>query len=72
MPHDDQTGPLPPDRSYELFATGTPAMVPDPMRRRFYFGGNIYEGWSTVPEQHKLPGFGRPERRTFEIFSFSW
>ena len=43
VPHDDQTGPRPPERSYVLFATGSPTPEPGP-KRRFYFGGNIYEG----------------------------
>ena len=40
--------------------------------RRFYFGGNIYKGWSTVPEQYKAPGFSRPwsSRHTIRIFTF--
>ena len=42
--------------------------------RRFYFGGNIYEGWSSVPEQYKAPDFIRPEpsRHTVRIFTFKF
>ena len=73
VPHDDQTGPRPPERSYVLFATGS-LTTELGTTRRFYFGGNIYEGWSTVPEQYKAPDFSRPEpgRHTVRIFAFTW
>ena len=73
VPHDDQTGPRPPEHSYELFATGTPTTRPS-MTRRFYFGGNIYEGWSTVPEQYKTPNFTRSDQspHTIKIFTFKF
>ena len=73
VPHDDQTGPQAPERSYVLFATGTASTEPG-TRRRFYFGGNIYEGWSTVPAQYKTPDFSRPgpSRHAVRIFSFKW
>ena len=35
VPHDDQTGPCPPEHSYELFATGRPTTEPG-TTRRFY------------------------------------
>ena len=73
VPHDDQTGPRPPEHSYVLFATGSPTTELG-TTRRFYFGGNIYEGWATVPEQYKAPDFSRPEpgRHTVRIFAFTW
>ena len=73
VPHDDQTGPHPPERSYVLFATGTATTEPV-TKRRFYFGGNIYEGWSTVPAQYKAPDFSRPgpSRHAVRIFTFRW
>ena len=74
VPHDDQTGPHPPQHSYVLFATGGSPTAEPGATQRFYLGGNIYEGWSTVPEQYKVPDLGRPERRrhTVRIFSFTW
>ena len=74
VPHDDQTGPHPPQHSYVLFATGGSPTAEPGAPQRFYLGGNIYEGWSTVPEQYKAPDLGRPERRrhTVRIFSFTW
>ena len=71
VPHDDQTGPRPPEHSYELFAKGSPTTEPG-TTRRFYFGGNIYEGWSTVPDQHKVQDFTRPDPnpQMIRIFTF--
>ncbi len=71
VPYDDQTGPRPPEHAYDLFATGIPTTEPS-TTRRFYLGGNIYEGWSTVPDQYKAPDFPRPDpgRHTIRIFSF--
>ncbi len=71
VPHDDQTGPRPPEHFYELFATGSPTIKPG-TTRRFYFGGNIYEGWSSVPDQYKALDFTRPDpgRHTIKIFTF--
>ena len=71
VPHADQTGPRPPEHSYELFATGSPTTEPG-TERRFYFGGNIYEGWSTVPDQHKVRDFTRPDPnpQMIRIFTF--
>ena len=73
VPHDDQIGPRPPEQSYVLFATASPTAEPG-ATPRFYFGGNIYEGWSTVPERFKAPAASRPEprRNTFRIFTFTW
>ena len=73
VPHADRTGPRPPERSSELFATGSPTTEPS-TTGRFYFGGNIYDGWSTVPERYKAPPF-RPElpaRDTIRIFTVTW
>ncbi len=73
VPHGDQAGPHPPQHSYVLFAPGSPTAEPD-ATRRFYFGGSIYEGWSTVPERYKAPDPSRPDpaRRTVRLFTFTW
>lgn len=71
VPHSDQTGPHPPEHSYELFLEVSPATDPDPMRH-FYFGGNIYEDWSNVPDHYKVLDFTRPgpNQRKARIFTF--
>ncbi len=60
VPHDDQTGPRPPEHSYVLFATGSPTTELG-TTRRFYFGGNIYEGWSTRRKAKWLNAVRRDE-----------
>ena len=73
VPHVDKTGPRAPERSYDLFASGSPTTEPG-KTRRFYFGGNIYEGWSSVPDQFKAQDFTKaePGRLKIEIFTFEF
>ena len=68
VPHVDRTGPRPPEHSYELFVTGS-STTESNRTRRFYFGGDVYENWSTVPERYKDPGFSRPVQG-LRIFTF--
>ena len=72
VPSNDRTGPRPPERSYMLSATGSP--ITDATTGRFYFGGEVYEGWAAVPEQFKSPVRSQPElrRSTVKIFTFKW
>ncbi len=70
VPHDDRIGPRPPEHSYELFAARTPLAEPGGTRR-FYIGGDIYEGWSAVPDRYTASDFDRPVRE-FKLFSFSF
>ena len=67
VPHDDRTSPRPPEDSYVLFATGSPT-IESSGTRRFYFDGNVYVGWSSVPGRHKDPDFSGP----VESFSFTF
>ena len=75
VPHDDQAGPRPPEQSYELFMADGPTRESG-STLRFYIGGNIYDGWSTVPNQYKAPPLEtmQPSRNTMRIplFSFTW
>ena len=68
VPHDDRAGLLPPERSYLLFAEDSPITEPG-STRRYYFGGNVYDDWSTVPARHKSPDFIRPVEG-LRIFTF--
>ena len=68
VPHDDRAGLLPPERSYLLFAEDSPTTEPG-TTRRYYFGGNVYDDWSTVPARHKSPDFIRPVEG-LRIFTF--
>ena len=70
VPHDDQTGPRPPEHSYLLFETASPTIEAS-VTRRFYFGGNVYDGWSTVPDRYKGgPDFSRPVEGFSITFKF--
>ena len=70
VPHDDRIGPRPPERTYELFATSTPLAEPG-TTGRFFIGGDIYEGWSAVPDRFTASEFERPARE-FKLFTFSF
>jgi hypothetical protein len=69
----DQVGPTPPDQSYALLtsAAGVPGTATD---RAFYFGGEIYEDWASVPQRYKTSDVDAPEpaRPASNIFRFSW
>ena len=69
LPRDDQAGPNPPEHSYLLFDTGKAGAEPASGARRFYFGGNTYEGWSTVPDRYKALKPHQPEPG-LRIFTF--
>ena len=65
----DQAGPTPPERSYQLFT------MPDtPATQHFFFGGNVYRDWASVPDHYKLTGQQRPDPRASmgTIFQFRW
>jgi polar amino acid transport system substrate-binding protein len=69
VPQSDQTGPAPPQRSYDLFRM--PGVRPD---QHFFLGGNVYLDWASVPDHYKLTGDSRPDPRasTVPIFQFRW
>ena len=53
VPADDQAGPDEPIRAYELRSIVWP--VEERVRSpRFFMGGNVYQGWSTVPQSYKV------------------
>ena len=74
VPHDDQVGPDEPIRAYVLTTEHHPPWPGPPPQRRFYFGGNIYDGWSNVPGRYRDPFFDPfgPSRVTVPIFRFHW
>ncbi len=69
VPQSDQAGATPPERSYDLFQ-----MPGVPANQRFFFGGNVYLDWASVPDHYKLTGDSRPDPRasTVPIFTFRW
>ncbi len=73
VPRRDKTGPRAPERSYDLFSSGSPTKAPD-ATGRFFFGGNVYEAWSRVPDRFKTLDYTKsdPGRLKVEIFSFKF
>jgi polar amino acid transport system substrate-binding protein len=73
VPASDRAGPKPPDRRYELHTASSPG-VKAASNQRFYLGGQVYEGWSSVPDRYKV---GEPGRTPWggtvaPVFSFKW
>ena len=49
---DDQAGKTAPQRAYNLFSqSGAEAQLRTPEQERYFFGGAVYSGWSSVPDK---------------------
>ena len=70
VPRDDQVGPNPPEDPYDLFTLDTQFADGDPTDR-FYLGGDIYDGWSAVPDRFIHSEFDRATRE-FTLFTFQF
>jgi ABC-type amino acid transport substrate-binding protein len=73
VPASDQVGQNPPERRYQLVTT-TPEAKPAPSSQRFYVGGRVYEGWSSVPQGYKVASPTQTAAGTpvAPIFTFKW
>lgn len=73
VPANDRTGPTAPTRAYTLF-TPPPSATLTPPKTGFYFGGNIYNDWASVPDSYKRVDSQHPDprRSTASIFKFEW
>jgi polar amino acid transport system substrate-binding protein len=72
---DDQAGKTAPQRAYNLFSqSGAEAQLRTPEQERYFFGGAVYSGWSSVPDKYKTDYLDRPEHvhPTARVFTFSW
>jgi polar amino acid transport system substrate-binding protein len=70
----EQSGPEEPQRAYTVLTTENPTTQPEPGPRRYFFGGAVYNGWSSVPDRFKVatgPG-PDPNRPVVRIFTFKW
>ena len=65
-----------PERTYDLFSpTALEAEVKKQnAQERYFFGGAVYNGWSSVPDHFKVDHLDRPEHThpTARIFTFNW
>lgn len=73
VPASDRVGRNPPDRRYELVTPATPASKPA-SSQRFYFGGQVYDGWTSVPDRYKVANAGKTPwgGTVVPAFTFKW
>lgn len=73
VPASDHPGASEPQHVYSLFATTPSDLASQPTTKPgFYFGGNIYSDWASVPDSYKTPANEQPDARrsTASIFTF--
>ena len=71
----DQGGTVAPRRAYDLFSqTVTTSAAVSPAPERYFFGGAVYNGWSSVPDKYKVDHLDRPDHThpTARVMTFSW
>ena len=64
-----------PQRSYSIFSeTELDKQVKQQQPERYFFGGAVYNGWSSVPDAYKVDHLDRPDsvHPTARIFTFNW
>ena len=64
-----------PQRAYSIFsANELEKQVKGAQPERYFFGGAVYSGWSSVPDAFKVDHLDRPEHvhPTARIFTFTW
>ena len=74
VPKSDRAGALAPTHAYSLLSTEQSLTTTPKTQQRFLFGGNVYDGWTTVPDRYKVEDPKRPDpnRSTAVIFRFAW
>jgi polar amino acid transport system substrate-binding protein len=70
----DKAGKTQPKNAYDLFSPKALSEQVSKERERYFFGGAVYNGWSSVPDRYKVDDLGRPDavHPTARIFTFSW
>jgi hypothetical protein len=73
VPASDRAGQDPPVRRYEHVTVTTPATKPEGPKR-FFLGGQVYEGWTNVPDRYKVMDANRTPwgSQVAPVFSFKW
>ena len=71
----DQAGTSQPRRAYDLFAQSVNMTAPPaPEPERYFFGGAVYNGWSSVPSKYKVDHLDRADHThpTARVMTFTW
>ena len=70
----DQAGKTQPSRAYNLFTQEKLDAAVQKDQERYFFGGAVYNGWSSVPDKYKTDYLDRTDAQhpTARIFTFSW
>lgn len=70
----DQAGKTAPQRAYNLFSQSQMEMQVQKDQERYFFGGAVYNGWSSVPDKYKTDYLDRPDHvhPTARIMTFTW
>ena len=70
----DKAGKTQPQNAYSLFSPQALSAQVSKDQERYFFGGSVYNGWSSVPDRYKVDDLGRPDavHPTARIFTFSW
>jgi polar amino acid transport system substrate-binding protein len=71
----DEAGKTQPQRAYSLFAPPPMTTTPStPTQERYFFGGAVYNGWSSVPDKYKVDHLDRTDAQhpTARILTFNW
>jgi hypothetical protein len=73
VPASDLAGNAPPVRRYEAVTVTAYKPKPD-APKRFFLGGQVYEGWANVPDKYKVMDANRTPQGTqiVPVFSFKW
>jgi polar amino acid transport system substrate-binding protein len=73
VPASDQAGKDAPVRRYELVTVTANKPKPEGPKR-FYLGGQVYEGWTNVPEKYKVMDTLKTPQGTqiVPLFTFKW
>ena len=73
VPDSDRAGTSPPVRRYELVTVSAPAEK-EPGPKRFFIGGQVYEGWTNVPDRYKQLNANRTAwgSQVAPVFTFKW
>jgi hypothetical protein len=69
-----RTGPAEPERAYTLFYKDRGLQISPETKRRYFFGGTVYNEWAAVPEKYKNydPQRPDPDIDTVRVFTFTW